>query len=84
MLAGAGIRQGAKNQKKAQEFLKWLTSEKVQKHFANQNFEYPTKPGIDTHPAVKALSNDQLAPVAQKSLADMGPTRKLIKELGLQ
>lgn len=83
MVAGVGIRKGSKNQEAALAFVEWLVSESSQTHFAQQGFEYPTRPGVPTHADVPALAPGQLADVDQTHLADLGPTRAMLTELGL-
>jgi len=83
MVAGAGIRKNSKNKEAAEAFINWLLSESSQNYFAQEGFEYPTRPGIKTHPDVTELGEDQLATVNQANLADLGPTRAMLTELGL-
>ena len=52
--------------------------------FAQNTFEYPTRPGIETHPDVPALKVEWLADVQQEHLSDIGPTRQLLQSLGIQ
>ncbi len=83
MVAGVGIRKGTPNEQAALAFVEWLVSESSQNYFAQQGFEYPTRPGVPTHADVPALTPGQLATVDQSNLADLGPTREMLKELGL-
>ena len=83
MVAGVGIRKGTPNEEAALAFVEWLVSESSQNYFAQQGFEYPTRPGVPTHADVPALTPGQLATVDQTHLADLGPTREMLKELGL-
>ncbi len=83
MVAGVGIRKGSKNTEAAKAFIEWLVSESSQTYFAQQGFEYPTRVGVATHADVPAITPDQLLDVDQSHLADLGPTRELLKELGL-
>ena len=84
MVAGAAIRAGSPQLADAQSLLEWLVSEGAQTAFAQDNFEYPTRPGIPTHERVPPLDSDLLVEVQQSALADLGPTRALLQELGLQ
>ena len=84
MLAGAGIRKGSKRQKNAEKLLSYLVSAKSQEYFTQNNFEYPTRPGIKPHPDVPPITPDKLAKLKQSHLADLGPTRKLLQDLNLQ
>ena len=83
MIAGVGIRKNSPNRAAAEAFVEWLVTEESQNYFAQDGFEYPTRPGIPTHPDVEPLKPGQLATVNQSSLADLGPTRTLLTELGL-
>jgi len=83
MLAGVGVSAHSPNQEAALKVAEWLVSEGVQSYFAMETFEYPTRPGVKTHPDVPALEADTLAEVDQKALADLGPTRAMLQELGL-
>ena len=83
MVAGVGIRKGSGNVAAAEAFIEWLVSESSQNYFAQQGYEYPTRIGTPTHADVPALSPTQLLDVDQAHLADLGPTREMLKELGL-
>ena len=67
----------------ASTVISWMLSEEAQRHFANHNFEYPTRPGVSTHADVPALDTLHLAEVNQDWLADLGPTRVMLQDLGL-
>lgn len=84
MVAGAAIRKGSDDVDAALKLLEWLVGEDAQNTFAQDNFEYPTRPGIETHERVPVLDPSILANVDQSALADLGPTRVLLQELGLQ
>ena len=83
MLAGMAIRKGSQRTEDASTVISWMLSEEAQRHFANHNFEYPTRPGVSTHADVPALDTLHLAEVNQDWLADLGPTRVMLQELGL-
>ncbi len=84
MVSGAAVRSGSPNAAAAERVLGWLVSEPAQASFAQDNFEYPTRPGVPTHPDVPAIDPSTLAEVSQAALADVGPTRAMLQELGLQ
>lgn len=84
MVSGAGVREGSPRVAEGLRLLEWLVGEQAQSVFAQDNFEYPTRPGVATHERVPALSPDLLVDVSQTALADLGPTRTLLQELGLQ
>jgi iron(III) transport system substrate-binding protein len=83
MVAGAGVRKGTPHEATAQRVVAWLASEEAQAYFASEVFEYPTRPGVPTHASVPPLDEVGLATVEQPWLADLGPTRELLRELGL-
>jgi len=83
MVAGVGIRKNSPHRAAAESFIEWLLSETSQTYFAQEGFEYPTRPGVSTHADVTPLKPGQLATVKQSSLADLGPTRTMLTELGL-
>ncbi|MFT5685208.1 MAG: iron(III) transport system substrate-binding protein [Myxococcota bacterium] len=83
MLAGMAIRKGTDRTEDANKVINWMLSEEAQRHFALHNYEYPTRPGVSTHPDVPAVDSLSLAEVDQDWLADLGPTRVMLQELGL-
>lgn len=83
MLAGMAVRAGSPRAEDAQRVIAWMLSEPAQQHFASVNYEYPTRPGVATHPDVPPVDSLKLAEVEQSWLADMGPTRVMLQELGL-
>jgi iron(III) transport system substrate-binding protein len=83
MLSGMGIRKGSPNTKNAEKLLKWMTSDKAQQWFVDKNYEYPTIPGLEPHPDVLKISTEELATIPQSHLADIGPTKELLKKYGL-
>jgi iron(III) transport system substrate-binding protein len=53
-VSGAGVTAHAKHRDAAEKFLEWLSSEKAQNQFADENLEYPVNPRIKPHPSVAA------------------------------
>ena len=49
-VSGAGITAHAKHREAAVKFLEWLSSEKAQNLFADENLEYPANPKVKAHP----------------------------------
>ncbi|HET7719857.1 MAG TPA: iron ABC transporter substrate-binding protein, partial [Acidimicrobiales bacterium] len=47
-VAGVGILKSSKKQADAARFVEYLLSEPAQRHFAEENFEYPLRPGVPT------------------------------------
>ena len=83
MLAGMGIRKNTKNTEASQKLLAWMVSNTAQEWFVQKNYEYPTIPGVASHPDVLPLAPENLAKIPQSHLADIGPTKALLKKLGL-
>ena len=83
MLAGMGIRKNTKNNAESQKLLEWMVSKTAQEWFVQKNYEYPTVPNIPLHPDVLPLSPENLADIPQSHLADIGPTKVLLKKFGL-
>jgi iron(III) transport system substrate-binding protein len=83
MLAGMAVREGSERGEDAEKIIAWMLSEDAQRHFANHNYEYPTRPGIATRPGVPSVDDLNLVAVDQSWLADLGPTRVMLQELGL-
>ena len=84
MLSGAAIRSGSKNKDAAEKLLKYLVSKDVQTYFAKDRFEYPTKPGIATHPDVEPLTSLKLNNIDQSVLADVEKSVQLLNKLGIE
>lgn len=53
-VSGAGVTAHAKHRAAAIKFLEWLSSEKAQNLFADENMEYPANPRVKPHPSVAA------------------------------
>ncbi len=53
-VSGAGITAHAKHRAAAVKFLEWLSSQKAQNLFADENLEYPVNPKIKPHASVAA------------------------------
>ncbi|QNM95199.1 Fe(3+) ABC transporter substrate-binding protein [Chitinimonas koreensis] len=53
-ISGAGVTRHAKNEKGAVKLLEWLSSEKAQRLYADQNMEYPVNPRVQPDPKVAA------------------------------
>ena len=83
MLAGMGIRKNSPNSQEAEKVLAWMISKTAQEWFVQKNFEYPTIPGVPPHNDVLKLDPENLANIPQSHLADIGPTKTLLKKFGL-
>jgi iron(III) transport system substrate-binding protein len=53
-VSGAGVTAHAKHRAAVVEFLEWLSSEKAQNLFADENMEYPANPKVKPHKSVAA------------------------------
>jgi iron(III) transport system substrate-binding protein len=53
-VSGAGVTTHAKHRAAAVKFLEWLSSEKAQNLFADENMEYPANPKVNSHASVAA------------------------------
>lgn len=53
-VSGAGVTKFAKNEKEAVAFLEWLSSEKAQNLFVDENFEFPANQKINTSKKIAA------------------------------
>jgi iron(III) transport system substrate-binding protein len=83
MVSGIGVRAGSPRAAQAQALVEFLLGEEAQTTLAQEVYEYPARPGIPTHPEVPPLESVSLATVDQSALTDLGPTRALLRDLGL-
>ena len=58
-VSGAGVTQHAKHRAAAVKLLEWLSSEKAQNLFADENLEYPANPKVNPASAVAAWGSFQ-------------------------
>lgn len=56
-ISGAAIIKGAKNGANAVRLLEFLASEKAQHLYASNNFEYPVRAGVKTHPYIETFGS---------------------------
>lgn len=82
LVAGVAVREGSPRAERGQQLAAWLVGEAAQAHFASA-FEYPTRPGVPVHAGVQPLEEVSLYPASQAALADLEPTRELLRDLGL-
>lgn len=83
IISGAGIHQHSQKTAQAEQLIAYLIGERAQDYFANQSFEYPTRNGVAANPGVAPLSQIPFAKVTQKELANVEPTLKMLRSLGL-
>ena len=84
MPSGAAMVASTRKREQALALLRFLVSEPAQRYFAEQTFEYPTRPGVPTHRDVPPLDSLNLAEIDPESLTDLEPTLAMLRELGLQ
>ncbi len=51
-ISGAGVTRSSSNRAEAIQLIEFLSGDHAQKIYAEQNFEYPVKPGVAFHPMV--------------------------------
>ncbi len=83
MISGVAISRHAKRVAAAETLVRFLLSKEAQTYFADKVYEYPTVADV-APPAQVAGAAGNLSTVSQEALADVGPTLKLLRELGLQ
>ncbi|MHB8764981.1 MAG: extracellular solute-binding protein [Deferrisomatales bacterium] len=82
-VSGAGVTRHAKNREDAVRFLEWLSSEKAQNLFADQNLEYPVNPAVQPHPAVAAWGRFRPSPFNLTQAGELqGAAIKLMDRAG--
>lgn len=83
-LSGVVLAKNAPNKDNAIKLIEFLTSDEAQKLYAELNYEYPLKPGVELSEVVKAWGDLK---VDELPMADIGKNRKraseLVDEVGL-
>ena len=82
-VAGVGILRSGKHQADATRLVEYLLSEPAQRHFAQENFEYPLRPGVPTAAGLPPLQPNQGPPINLGDLADLDHTLDLLRSTGL-
>ena len=87
-LSGAGVIRTGKNKENAVRLIEFLVSERAQSMYANDNFEYPVRAGVELHPVLAewgafepdtlsleeiASHREAAAKLADRVLFDQGP-----------
>ncbi len=83
MISGVAIPRHAKRVDTAETLVNFLVSKAAQTYFKEKVYEYPTVGDVAPPAAVSGLL-ENLSPVSQEALSDVGPTLTLLRELGLQ
>ncbi len=83
-VAGVALTKHSKDNQGARDFIAYLVSDEGQQLFAERNFEYPIRPGVKAHDAVKPRTRIKLT---STGVAMMGKLRAeavaLIQDMGL-
>lgn len=82
-VAGIGILKTAKNRDAAEQLVEYLLSEKAQRYFAEQTFEYPLAEGIAPSVDIPPLSDLETPDIDLSDLADLRGTIELLRETGV-
>ena len=82
-VAGVGVLKSSKRQPDAARFLEYLLSEPAQRHFAEENFEYPLRPGVPTAAGLPPLQTAQGPTIDLGDLGDLDRTLELLRQTGL-
>ncbi len=68
-LSGAGVIKTAKNRENAQKLLEWLVSAEAQSMYAQDNFEYPVRPGVKLHPMLESWGRFKIDALGLEEIA---------------
>lgn len=82
-VTGAAILAGAEGDPDALAFVEYLVSEKAQRYFVEQTFEYPLLPGIDAPEGLPALDSLVNPDLDLSDLESLGQTQQLLADAGL-
>ena len=69
-VSGAGVLKTAPNPDNAIKLIEFLASDTAQKLYADVNFEYPVKAGIELHPILKSWGNFKADPLSLNKLGE--------------
>lgn len=82
-VSGGAVTKSAKNLDSAIALLEFLSSDRAQKLYAEQNFEYPVKPGVDLHPLVASWGDFKADTIPLVEVAShRAEASKLVDEVG--
>ncbi|GAB4325715.1 MAG: iron ABC transporter substrate-binding protein [Dehalococcoidia bacterium] len=82
-IAGAGILKSAKNKEAAERLIEYLLSEKAQRYFAEETFEYPLAAGVAPSVDIPPLAELEPPDLDLSDLADLRGTIELLRETGV-
>ena len=77
-ISGAAVAKSSPNRENAIKLLEYLVSDKAQTMYANANFEFPVKPGVQVSEIVQAFGPMKVDPMP---IADVAKYRKQASEL---
>jgi iron(III) transport system substrate-binding protein len=69
-VSGAGVLKTAPNKSNAIKLIEFLASDTAQKLYAEVNFEYPVKAGIELHPILKSWGSFKADPLSLSKLGE--------------
>ncbi len=82
-VSGAGVVKSAKNKDNAIRLLELMSSEKVQKSFAEANYEYPVIKSADTSDLLKSWGSFKEQPISLTKLGELNEKAvKIMNEAG--
>jgi len=82
-VSGAGVTKHAKHRDAAVQFLEWLSSDKAQSLFADENLEYPANPKVPASPEVQAWGSFKQSPMNLAKAGELQPAAvKLMDRAG--
>ncbi len=68
-ISGAAITKSAKHRANAIRLIEYLSGDSAQKIYAEQNFEYPVKPGVPLHPLVASWGSFEADKISLSEVA---------------
>ena len=81
--AGVGVLKTSDNKQAGQAFVKYLTSEKGQKYFVNETFEYPVISSVEQAKGLPTIGEIDAPDIDLSDLASLDETLELLNEVGL-
>ncbi|RYI14978.1 MAG: Fe(3+) ABC transporter substrate-binding protein [Acetobacteraceae bacterium] len=68
-ISGVAMTKSAPNRENALKFMEWLTSDEAQKIYAETNYEFPVKPGVERSDLVKSWGEFTADPTPLSEIA---------------
>lgn len=82
-ISGIGLTASSKNQENAIKFMEFLTQEEAQKRFAEANYEYPVKPGVEPSDLLTSWGEFKEQDISLTELGEYNETAiKIMNEVG--